>query len=152
MTQAYISREELRDHAGFTKLLADSIEEASTFTLQRTTATMAAGDFTVGVLLKECIFLGAYIEQAGDEGTDGTITIERWDNVGGSTQTAVSSAATLSAGAAAITTIPALTTTAIYCTAGEKINAVIASCNGAVAAYIVCYFKVVHDRSATRGP
>jgi len=51
----------------------------------------------------------------------------------------------LDAGAAAITEISPLVTTDIEVAAGEKINAVIASCDGAVAAYITLYFKLVDD-------
>jgi hypothetical protein len=130
---------------GLRRQLAKNVERASTVIMQTQTSTMAAGDFPVGVALYNMVFLGGYIEQEGDEGTNGTITIERWDDVSGSTQTAISSAATLDAGAAAITEIEALVTTDIEVAAGEKINAVIASCTGSVATHITLYFKLVDD-------
>lgn len=123
--------------------LTSAIERAADVVITKTYTTMAAADFPVAVSLHNMVFLGGYIEQVGDEGTNGTLTIERWDDVSGSTQTAISSAATLDAGAAAITTITALTTGAEEVVAGEKINAVIASCDGAVGWHLTLFFKTV---------
>ena len=124
-----------------------ALERASTFVLQRALTTMAAADYTVGILLYDCEFLGGYIEQEGDEGANGTITIEKWDDVAGSTQVAISSAVALDAGAAEINALPALTTgvEVILRASHPKINAVIAGCDGAVAAKITLYFKLVDD-------
>lgn len=125
----------------------EMLERASVIVLQRSLSTMTAADYTLGELLYDCEFLGGYIEQEGDEGNNGTITIEKWDTVAGATQTAISAAATLDAGAAAITAITALATGVEVITVATtpKLNICIAGCNGAVAAKVTVFLKLVDD-------
>lgn len=127
-----------------TRTDGDLAQVGSVFTICRDIATMAAGDFPMGELLEDCEFVGGKIEQTGDEGTNGTVEVEKWDNVGGSTQTTISNVVSLDAGAAEINTFSPVTSGAELCSAGDKINLKISSCTTATKCLITLYFRMLH--------
>ena len=104
------------------RALTTTIERASYFTLTKEFASMVAADYPVGTVLVNCVFVGGYWEQDGDEGADGTITVEKWDDITGSGyQTAISDAMDMDAGAASMEEITAVATGDEEVAAGEKI-------------------------------
>ena len=107
-----------------------------------------AGDVSVGAVLYDCTFLGGYWEQDGDEGTNGTLLVEKWDDAAGSTQTAISSSLAIDAGAASLEAITALTTSAATLAAGEKVNLKLATFTYGPTGRVTLYFKAVDDPTA----
>lgn len=139
------------------KAIVDGIQRASTFSIKseignkdgdvyainKEIASLVAGDKPVTVLKYASEFLGGYLEQDADEGADGTATVEKWDDVAGSNQTAISAAATVNAGAAAIVTLAATSDGSQYVAAGYKINLAIATVDGTPSGRITLYFRKV---------
>ena len=105
----------------------------------------AAGDVYVGALLYDAEFLGGYWEQDGDEGTDGTITIEKWDDAAGSNQTSISAAGVVDAGAASMEEISAVSDGEEVVAAGYKINVKLATFDRAPSGRVTLFFKHVDD-------
>ena len=127
------------------RTLANTIERASTIVYTREIANSNAGDHSMGVAAFDMELIKAYVEFRGDEGTNGTVALEKWDDVGGSTQAAMTAAATVSAGAAAIVTLTPNSDRTEKMTAGEKLNIVTASIDGGVAAIVTLVFKLVDN-------
>jgi len=99
----------LRKHNSRIKL-GQAVEAASYHVISREVALNQTGDVYLGTLPRSARFLGGTITQFADEGTDGTATIEVWDDMAGSTQTAISSSTAIDAGAAGQNDITALAT------------------------------------------
>ena len=99
----------------------------------------------MGVAAFDMELIKAYVEFRGDEGTNGTVALEKWDDVSGSTQAAMTAAATVNAGAAAIVTLTPNSDGTEKMTAGEKLNIVTASIDGGVAAIVTLVFKLVDN-------
>ena len=108
-------------------------------------ANLDAGDFAVGTVLYDSEFLGCWWDQDADEGTDGTATIEKWDDAAGSVQASVSAALTVDAGAQSMEWIAPLATGAEVVAAGYKINLVTAGIDASPAGRVTCWFKLVDD-------
>jgi hypothetical protein len=105
--------------------------------------TLNAGDHAVGTLLYAAVFIGAWWDQDGDEGTDGSAIVEKWDDVSGSNQTSISATLTVDAGAQSMEWMAPLGTTADECAAGYKINVVTAGIDGSPTGRVTCWFKNV---------
>ena len=107
----------------------------------------ATGDTSLGAILYDSEFLGGFIETSGDEGAaDAVLTIEKWDDVTGTAQTAISAEVTCDAGAAEVEPIATLGTAASVVAAGYKLNMVIATAaTNAITGKITLFFKTVDD-------
>jgi len=104
---------------------ANQLEVASYMTYSADfLADATAGDYQLFSMLADCKVVDIRLVQIGDEGgTDGVVTIEKWDDVAGSTQTALTSALTLDAGGDSVEKFTLTTTDAdLYVDADEIIN------------------------------
>ncbi len=111
------------------------------FVIRAGLANLDAADLPIGVVQSACQFMGGFLEQDADEGTNGTATLEKWDDVTGSNQTAISAAATIDAGAAAIVPLVPVTDAEEIVAAGFKINLVTAGIDGSPAGRVTLVFK-----------
>ena len=127
------------------RTLANALERSSTVVYTREIANSNAGDHSMGVAAYDMELVKAYVEFRGDEGTNGTVAVEKWDNVGGSAQAAMTNAAAVTAGAAAIVTLTPNSDGTEKVTAGEKLNIVTATIDGGVAAIVTLVFKLVDN-------
>ena len=114
-------------------------------TLANTIETMVAADYPLGIAAYDMELVKAYVAWEGSEGNDGTVAIEKWDDVGGTADDLMTDAVVTTGNAAAIYTLTPVTDGGQYITAGEKINMVIATCNGAVRGNVTLVFKVVDN-------
>jgi hypothetical protein len=118
------------------------IEKASTLVITKYIPNVNAADIPIGWALYDMEFLGGWIELAADD--DGAVTVEKWDDQAGSTQTAMSAVNTLDGGVALEGAFTVSTTEAnTYIAAGEKINLLSATFDGSVAAHVTLYFRTV---------
>ena len=138
------------------RTMAVALERASVFSMvlerSATGHSLDAGDHAVGTLLYNAVFLGAWWDQDGDEGTDGTAIVEKWDDVSGSgSQTSISATLTVDAGAQSMEWIAPLSTGAEEVAAGYKINVVTAGIDGSPTGRVTLWFKNVDsvDEKAT---
>jgi hypothetical protein len=116
-------------------------ERASTLVVSKYIANVNAADIPLGWALYDMELIGGWIELAADD--DGTVTVEKWDDQAGSTQTAMTSGNVIDGGVALEGQFAVLTTSARYIAAGEKINLLSATFDGAVAANVTLYFRTV---------
>jgi len=125
----------------------DLLEVASKTMLPRISfmSDATAGDYFQFTVPFDCKVLGIDFYQAGDEGTDGEINIEKWDDVSGTTQAALASAYDIDAGAAAIEALTLTTTEAdLYLSDGDSINLLVTTaCGSSVQCYITIYVETL---------
>ncbi len=140
-----ISEVRQRDHIESNATTRVAIEMASTFSILHEFATMDAADYTAGAVLYDSEFLGGYWEQDANEGTNGTITIEKWSLVTGGVDTPISEAGVMDAGAASLEPLVALATGAEVVAAGFKINVLITGVDAAPTGRVTLFFKTVDD-------
>ena len=114
------------------RTIANTVERASTIVYTSNHPTMVAGDYPLGIAAYDMELVKAYVAWEGSEGNDGTVAIEKWDDVSGTADDLMTDAVVTTGNAAAIYTLTPVTDGGQYITAGEKINMVIATCNGAV--------------------
>jgi hypothetical protein len=135
-----------RDHVRGPGWVRTAIERASVFPIVIPAANLNAGDIMGGAVLYDSEFLGAWFDQDGDEGTNGTAIIEKWDDATGSgSQTTISASLTVDAGAASLEWIAPLATGVELVDAGYKINLKTTGINGSPAGRVTCWFKLVDD-------
>ena len=127
------------------RTLANTIERASTIVYTSNHPTMVAADYPLGIAAYDMELVKAYVAWEGSEGNDGTVAIEKWDDVGGTADDLMTDAVVTTGNAAAIYTLTPVTDGGQYITAGEKINMVIATCNGAVRGNVTLVFKLVDN-------
>ncbi len=101
----------------------DLIELASSVNLRwQSLALNGTGDTLVGTVLHDCEFIGGHVIVSADEGTNGDLTIEKWDSAtGGVYKTTISATVAIDAGAASNEPIAAVTTADRYLTAGDVV-------------------------------
>jgi hypothetical protein len=148
MAQTYVSDVRLKSRSVREKLV-DAITKSSTFCLQADgVALNGTGDIYVGVVLEDCEFIGGFVETSADEGTDGDLTIEHWDDLAGSTKTTCSLTVAIDAGAAAIEPIGVSATAADnFVGAGYRIVIDLGTGVGnAITGEFCLYFRTVSDR------
>ena len=132
------------DHPEANRIEREAIERASTFCLVGDIADMDAGDKGIGTLLYDSEYMGGYIEIAADD--DGTVVIEKWDDVSGSgSQTSISAIATIDGGVDLRGALTTLGTSASVCAAGYKIAAKTGVFDAAKVGRVVLFFKLVDD-------
>ena len=122
-----------------------AVEMASVYPMTCQVANLDAADIAVGTVLYDSEFLGCWWDQDADEVTDGTATIESWDDAAGSTQAAISAALTVDAGAQSMEWIAPLATGAELVAAGYKINLKTTGIDGSPTGRVTCWFKLVDD-------
>jgi len=127
------------------RTLANTIERASTLVYTWSNSTMIAADYPIAIAAYDMELVKAYVAWEGSEGNDGTVGIEKWDDVSGTAQALMTDAVTVTGNAAAIYTLTPTTDGTQKITAGEKINMVIATCNGAVRGNVTLVFKLVDN-------
>jgi len=125
--------------------LVSNIERASTIVFNSKQASMVAADYPLGIAPYDMELVKAYVEWEGSEGTDGTVAIEKWDDVSGTAQSAMTDSVTVTGNAAAIYTLTPNTDGTEQIVAGEKLNMLIATCDGAVAGTVTLAFKLIDD-------
>ncbi len=139
-----ISEMRQKNHPESFRLEREVIEKASTFCMVANITSMNAGDVALGTLLYDSEYIGGYIELLADD--DGTIVIEKWDDITGSgSQTSISAIATLDGGVDLGGALATLGTSASLCAAGYKIAAKTGVFDGAVGGLVSLYFKTVED-------
>ena len=127
------------------RTIANTVERASTIVYTSNHPTMVAGDYPLGIAAYDMELVKAYVAWEGSEGDDGTVAIEKWDDVSGTADDLMTDAVVTTGNAAAIYTLTPVTDGGQYITAGEKLNMVIATCNGAVRGNVTLVFKLVDN-------
>jgi len=127
------------------RTIANTVERASTIVYTSNHPTMVAGDYPLGIAAYDMELVKAYVAWEGSEGNDGTVAIEKWDDVSGTADDLMTDAVVTTGNAAAIYTLTPVTDGGQYITAGEKLNMVIATCNGAVRGNVTLVFKLVDN-------
>jgi len=102
----------------------------------------SAGDYYQFVVPFDCKVVSGDFYQAGDEGTDGVLNVEKWDVVaGGGYQTPLFVAYDVNAGAAAIEALTLSTTEAdLYLLEGDSINLLMTTASGSS---VQCHITIV---------
>jgi len=127
------------------RTLANTIERASTLVYNISVANTNAGDHHLGIAAYDMELVKAYIDIRASEGADGAMSIEKWDDVGGSAQAAMTDAQTATGNAAAIYTWTPNTDGTQKITAGEVLNLVTATLDGSAEGIVTLVFKTVDN-------
>ena len=127
------------------RTLANTIERASTIVISQTVTNTNAGDHHIGVAPYDMELVKGYIAITGDEGTDGAMTIEKWDDYSGSAQATMTDAQTATGGASALYTWTPTTDGTQKMTAGEIINLKTVGIDGTEEGIVTLVFKLVDN-------
>ena len=125
--------------------LSNKISKASHIVISRTVTNTNAGDHFLGVAPFDMELIKANIAITGDEGTDGAMTIEKWDNYAGATQATMTAAQTATGGASALYTWTPTTDGTQKITAGEIINLKTTLIDGTEEGIVTLVFKLVDN-------
>ena len=129
------------------KQLSDRVERASHIVISQTVTNTNAGDHFIGVAPFDMELIKGTIAITGDEGADGAMTIEKWDNYAGSTQATMTDAQTATGGASALYTWTPTTDDTQKIVAGEIINLKTVSIDGSEEGIVTLTFRLVEDVS-----
>ena len=129
------------------KELSDRVERASHIVISQTVTNTNAGDHFIGVAPFDMELIKGTIAITGDEGADGAMTIEKWDNYAGSTQATMTDAQTATGGASALYTWTPTTDGTQEIAAGEIINLKTVSIDGTEEGIVTLTFRLVEDVS-----
>jgi len=127
------------------RTLANTIERASTIVYSISVANTNAGNHHLGIAAYDMELIKAYVNIRGDEGTNGTVAIEKWDTIAEGESDLMTDAGAVDGGAAELFTLTPVSDGGQFITAGEKLNMVIATCNGAVRGNVTLVFKLVDN-------
>mgnify|MGYP003117348779 FL=1 len=127
------------------RTLANTIERASTIVISQTVTNTNAGDHFLGVAPYDMELVKASIAITGDEGTDGAMTIEKWDDYAGSAQATMTDAQTATGGASALYTFTPTTDDTQKMTAGEILNLKTVGIDGSEEGIVTLVFKLVDN-------
>ena len=129
------------------RTLANTIERASTLVYNISVANTDAGDHHLGTAAYDMELVKGYISVRGDEGTDGAMSIEKWDNItaGSAAQLAMTDAVTATGGAIANYTWTPNTDGSQYITAGEFLSLKTAGIDGTEEGIVTLVFKLVDN-------
>ena len=127
--------------------LSNRIERASHIVISQTVTNTNAGDHFIGVAPFDMELIKGTIAITGDEGADGAMTIEKWDNYAGSTQATMTDAQTATGGASALYTWTPTTDGTQEIVAGEIINLKTVSIDGSEEGIVTLTFRLVEDTS-----
>ena len=127
--------------------LSSRIERASHIVISQTVTNTNAGDHHIGVAPFDMELIKGTIAITGDEGTDGAMTIEKFDDYAGSTQATMTDAQTATGGASALYTWTPTTDGTQLIVAGEIINLKTVGSDGTEEGIVTLTFKLVDDVS-----
>ena len=127
--------------------LSNKIEKASHIVISQTVTNTNAGDHFIGVAPFDMELIKGTIAITGDEGADGAMTIEKWDNYAGSTQATMTDAQPATGGASALYTWTPTTDDTQKIVAGEIINLKTVSIDGSEEGIVTLTFRLVEDVS-----
>ena len=127
--------------------LSSRIERASHIVISQTVTNPNAVDHHIGVAPFDMELIKGTIAITGDEGTDGAMTIEKFDDYAGSTQATMTDAQTATGGASALYTWTPTTDGTQLIVAGEIINLKTVGIDGTEEGIVTLTFKLVDDVS-----
>jgi len=127
------------------RTLANTIERASTIVYSISVANTNAGNHHLGVAAYDMELVKAYVNIRGDEGTNGTVAIEKWDTIAEGESDLMTDAGAVDGGAAELFTLTPVSDGGQYITAGEVINMVTATIDGSVEGIVTLVFKLVDN-------
>ena len=127
--------------------LSNKIAKASHIVISRTVTNTNAGDHFLGVAPFDMELVKANIAITGDEGTDGAMTIEKWDNYAGSTQATMTDSQTATGGASALYTWTPTTDDTQKIVAGEILALKTVGLDGTEEGVVTLTFRLVEDVS-----
>ena len=127
------------------RTLANTIERASTIVYTSNHPTMVAGDYPIGIAAYDMELVKAYVNIRGDEGTNGEVSIEKWDTIAEGESDLMTDAGAVDGGAAELFTLTPVTDGGQYITAGEVINMLTTNLSGSVEGIVTLVFKLVDN-------
>ena len=127
------------------RTLANTIERASTVVYSISVANTNAGNHNLGIAAYDMELVKAYVNIRGNEGTNGTVAIEKWDTIAEGESDLMTDAGAVDGGAAELFTLTPVTDGGQYITAGEVINMVTATIDGSVEGIVTLVFKLVDN-------
>ena len=127
------------------RTLANTIERASTIVYSISVANTNAGNHHLGIAAYDMELVKAYVNIRGNEGTNGTVAIEKWDTIAEGESDLMTDAGAVDGGAAELFTLTPVTDGGQYITAGEVINMVTATIDGSVEGIVTLVFKLVDN-------
>ena len=127
------------------RTLANTIERASTIVYSISVANTNAGNHHLGIAAYDMELIKAYVNIRGNEGTNGTVAIEKWDTIAEGESDLMTDAGAVDGGAAELFTLTPVSDGGQYITAGEVINMVTATIDGSVEGIVTLVFKLVDN-------
>ena len=127
------------------RTLANTIERASTIVYSISVANTNAGNHNLGIAAYDMELVKAYVNIRGNEGTNGTVAIEKWDTIAEGESDLMTDAGAVDGGAAELFPLTPVTDGGQYITAGEVINMVTATIDGSVEGIVTLVFKLVDN-------
>ncbi len=127
------------------RTLANTIERASSIVISQTVTNTNAGNHFLGVAPYDMELVKGNIAITGDEGTDGAMTIEKWDDYAGSTKATMTDAQTATGGASALYTWTPTTDDTQKITAGEILSLKTVGIDGSEEGIVTLTFKLVDN-------
>ena len=127
------------------RTLANTIERASTIVYNISVANTDAGDHNLGIAAYDMELVKAYVNIRGDEGTNGEVSIEKWDNIAEGASDLMTGVGLVDGGAAELFTLTVVSDGGQYITAGEVINMLTTNLSGSVEGIVTLVFKLVDN-------
>tara|TARA_Y100000034_G_scaffold70660_1_gene85238 strand:+ start:796 stop:1263 length:468 start_codon:yes stop_codon:yes gene_type:complete len=127
------------------RTLANTIERASTIVYNISVANTDAGDHNLGIAAYDMELVKAYVNIRGDEGTNGLVSIEKWDTIAKGGDDLMTGTGSVDGGAAELFDLTVVTDGGQYITAGEVINMVTTGLDGSVEGIVTLVFKLVDN-------
>ena len=127
------------------RTLANTIERASTVVYNISVANTNAGDHNLGIAAYDMELVKAYVNIRGDEGTNGLVSIEKWDTIAEGESDLMTGTGSVDGGAAELFNLSVVTDGGQFITAGEVINMVTTNLNGSVEGIVTLVFKLVDN-------
>ena len=127
------------------RTLANTIERASTIVYSISVANTNAGNHNLGIAAYDMELVKAYVNIRGDEGTNGLVSIEKWDTIAEGESDLMTGTGSVDGDAAELFDLTVVTDGGQYITAGEVINMVTATIDGSVEGIVTLVFKLVDN-------
>jgi len=127
------------------RTLANTIERASTVVYNISVANTNAGNHNLGIAAYDMELVKAYVNIRGDEGTNGLVSIEKWDTIAEGESDLMTGTGSVDGGAAELFNLSVVTDGGQFITAGEVINMVTTNLNGSVEGIVTLVFKLVDN-------
>ena len=127
------------------RTLANTIERASTVVYSISVANTNAGNHNLGIAAYDMELVKAYVNIRGDEGTNGLVSIEKWDTIAEGESDLMTGTGSVDGGAAELFNLSVVTDGGQFITAGEVINMVTTNLSGSVEGIVTLVFKLVDN-------